>query len=209
MNSAAWRVCFAIAGLTIAAGGFTHPRGASMADMLADPNWVMSHVLQLAGYTALTVGVLLARRSLDLPTAVSKALLFAAVASALQAIEMAFHTASVVDLQHLVHGESTPVLTTHLALSMVFYPIFGAAMVYLITRGARSRSFGHWSTAWLGIIGAAAHGAAPPLVVGLEQGWARILFPMVILFALWLVLTAAFQRSATTREHVVVPTAYR
>ena len=42
--------------------------------------------------------------------------------------------------------------------------------------------------AWLGIVGALAHGASAPLAVGLEIPGARILFPFLILFALWCLL---------------------
>ena len=52
--------------------------------------------------------------------------------------------------------------------------------------------------AWLGILGAAAHGAAPPLVVLLEVEWATFLFRLLLLFALWLVLAALWPLRVTT-----------
>lgn len=206
-SEALWRVCFVAAGLLIASGGFTHPRGATMHLMLVDPNWVLSHVLQFVGYGALAAGLVAVRRSGHLGVRSTAAVGLAVIGTVLQISEMAFHTASVIDADALAAGDSTPVLTTHLVLSVIVYPLFAASIIYFIVAGARDRSFGSRATAWLGVVGAAAHGAAPPLVLVLELQWARVLFPCVIFFALWLLITASIPRRIPTHRIESSPSA--
>lgn len=182
-----WRPCFILSALLIMIGGPMHPRG-TMADMLGHHNWVPSHLLQLAGFIALLAGLILYGRAFVLPDRTRKWLRLAAVGTALQAVEMAFHTAAAVDHANLVAGSSTPVLTAHLWLSVVFYPLFGATIIGLILAAARDRAMGSPWISWLGILGALAHGAAAPLVIVFEVPYARLLFPCVLLLALWLLL---------------------
>jgi len=56
----------------------------------------------------------------------------------------------------------------------------------------RERVVGSWWIAWLGIAGIAAYSAAPPLVVALHVPGAGVLFPLFMLFALWLILAAVW-----------------
>jgi hypothetical protein len=58
------------------------------------------------------------------------------------------------------------------------------------------RTLGSPWIAWLGILGAAAHGLSAPLVVGLRINQAGILFPMLMLLAIWLALAAVWPRRA-------------
>jgi hypothetical protein len=44
--------------------------------------------------------------------------------------------------------------------------------------------------AWIGILGALAEGLAAPAVLLTEIPWAPILFPLFLLFAIWLILAA-------------------
>lgn len=184
-----WRPFFMLAALLILAGGPQHPRG-TMAEMLAHPKWVPSHALMLAGFVALLIGLVLYQRGAALPERTRWWTRLAVVATAFQVVEMVFHTIASVDHAHLVAGEATPILTTHLWLSVVLYPLFGLALAGLIVMGARERALGSLWTAWLGILGALAHGAAAPLVIVLQIQWARILFPCLMFFALWLVVAA-------------------
>ena len=193
MAFAAWRPLFLLAGALIIAGGPMHP-GGTMAEMLADPSWVPCHTLVLAGFLALLVGLALYPRAV-LPDRTRRWLRWATVGTALQTLEMAVHTAAVVDHANLVAGRATPVLTTHLVLAVICYPIFGITMAGLIVAGARDRVLASRWVAWLGVAGALAHGAAPPVVLGTGSEWARILFPCVMLLALWLVLAAVWPRS--------------
>lgn len=186
-----WRPVFLAAGVLVVVGGAQHPRGA-LVDMLGDPAWVASHALMLAGFAALLLGLLLYLRE-DRPHGWARRWTrIAALATALQATEGALHTAAAVDRTNLVAGDPTPVLSAHLGLSVVIYPLFGLAMIGLIWAGARQRELGSPWIAWLGILGAAAHGLSAPLVVGLGLGRFRILFPGLLLLGAWLVLAAVW-----------------
>ncbi|HST58701.1 MAG TPA: hypothetical protein VLK84_08440 [Longimicrobium sp.] len=191
-----WRAPVLLGGVLIFLGGPRHPRG-TMAEMLAHPDWVLAHTLVLGGFVALLAGLVLLRRGAAQPTRTAWWLRFAIAATTLQALEMVLHTAAVVDGAHLVAGHATPVLSTHLALSVVVYPLFGAGMIGLILAGARERSVGSAWIAWLGLIGATAHGLAAPLVVLSGDVRFAILFPGIVLLALWLVLAALWPARAS------------
>lgn len=195
LRSRLWRLFFILSALFLVAGGPRHP-GGTMAEMLAHPDWVPSHALMLAGFVSLLVGLILYQRSVVLPDRTRMWARYAVLGTALQVVEMAFHTAASIDQLNLVAGRATPVLTTHLWLSVVLYPIFGLTLVGLIVAGARDRVLGSVWIAWLGILGALAHASAPPLVVlfGVER--ARILFPLLVLFALWTLLVGLWPTRA-------------
>ena len=172
-----------------------------MAEMLANPSWTMSHVLLTAGFAALLAGLWVFRRAATVRDGMRRATTIALAGTALQLLEMILHTASVVDHGHLVAGEPTPVLSTHLAMAIALYPVFAVTAILFIVAGMRQRAVGSPWIAWLGIIGATAHGLSAPLVVGLgiEAG---ILFPMLMLFALWLMLAAVWPVRAAAPERV-------
>jgi hypothetical protein len=192
-----WRPFFLLGGILIILGGPRHPDG-TMAEMLADPDWVPSHALMFAGFAALLVGLFFYRRSASFPDRTRRWVRWALFGTALQALEMAIHTAASVDLANLVAGRPTPVLTTHLALSVVAYPVFGLTSIGLIIAGARDRALGSLWIAWIGVVGALAWGLSAPLVILTDVGWAGILFPGIAVFALWLVLAAAWPLRART-----------
>ncbi|MEN3333531.1 MAG: hypothetical protein V7641_2896 [Blastocatellia bacterium] len=187
LGSSLWRLCFILAALFLLTGGPQHP-GGTMAEMLGNPKWVPAHSLLLAGFVTLLAGLLLYQRTTSLPARTQRWLRFAVIGTALQAVEMALHTAAVVDHDHLTAGSGTPVLTTHLWLAVVFYPIFALTFIGFIIAGMRDQVLGSPWIAWLGIIGLLAHGAAAPLVVLLKVAGASILFPFLLCFALWLIL---------------------
>src|SRR5687768_14789100 len=148
-----WRVLFVIAALFLLAGGPQHP-GGSMAEMLAHPMWVPAHALVTAGFAAMLIALVLFGRSKALPERSSRWLRLALVGTSLQVLEMIFHTAASIDHGNLVAGRSTPILTTHLFLAVICYPIFGATLVGFIVAAAHDRMLGsHWIS-WLGILGA-------------------------------------------------------
>jgi hypothetical protein len=185
-----WRVLFALAGILIVVGGPMHPAG-SMEQMLADPKWVPAHSLLLAGFVAF-LGALITVYRMGLPQSVRRWTAFAIAATALQAIEMALHTAAVVDHEHLVTHHATPVLSTHLAMSLVVYPLFAIAVVGFLWTAAKARLVGSPWIAWIGALGALGHGAAAPLFVGLDLPWARSLFATLILLAFWAIAAAVW-----------------
>ena len=124
----------------------------------------------------------------------------AIVGTALQTVEMTVHTAAMVDAGHLAAGHATPVLTTHMAMSMVFYPLFAVATAGFFIKGMRERAIGSPWIVWIGVIGTAGNGAAP-ILVGLF-GWmeARILFAFMIGIAIWLLLAAVWPASSFGRR---------
>ena len=193
-----WRAAFLLAGALILTGGPRHPSG-TMAEMLGDPNWVPCHALVLAGFVALLGGLVLLRRGGTLPAHTAWWARVATWATVGQTVEMVLHTAAAVDHAHLVAGEPTPVLSTHLALATVAYPAFGAAVAGLVVAGARDRTLGSTWIAWLGVLGAAAHGVAPPLLALGIGGPVRRLFWGLAVLALWLALAALWPRGARRR----------
>lgn len=205
-GSGAWRLAFVAAGALILAGGPQHPRDATMAEMLANPTWVRSHLLVLGGFIALTGGLALYARTAAVPARTRPWLRWAVIGTALQTVEMAFHTAAIVDHGHLVAGQPTPVLTTHLVLSVVLYPVFGATMIAFIVAAARDGLLGAWWIGWLGVLGAAAHGLSAPLVLLVQLPGARILFPMVMLVALWMVLAGVWPARAAASARASLAT---
>lgn len=136
-----WRVCFLLAGGAILAGGPLHPDG-TMVDMLADPNWLPSHALMTLGFVLMWAGLVLWGRTPSNAPRVRAWLRPAVVATALQAIDMALHTAAMVDHDRLVAGLATPVLTTHLWMTAVIYPVFGATVIALLIAAGRDRVLG-------------------------------------------------------------------
>lgn len=186
LGSGLWRLFFIVSALFLMAGGPQHP-GGTMAEMLADRKWIPAHSLMLAGFVVLLAGLLVYQRN-ALPERTRRWLRFAIIGTLLQAVEMAFHTAAVVDHDHLVAGSGTPVLTTHLWLAVFFYPIFGVLFSGFIIAGMRDHVLGSRWIGWLGILGLLANGAAPVLVVLLKIEGARILFPFALFIALWLIL---------------------
>src|SRR6188508_2281002 len=119
----AWRLLFAAAAVLMLAGGPRHP-GGSMLEMLEHHDWFMAHALVTLGYGAMVAGLVVFSRTDANTPALRRWTRLAIVATALQTVEMVVHTAAMVDAPHLAAGHSTPVLTTHLAMSMLFYPLF-------------------------------------------------------------------------------------
>ena len=194
-----WRVLFAVAGAMMVAGGPRHPLG-SMLEMLMHHDWFMAHALVTLGYGAMVAGLVAFSSTAANTPALRSWTRFAIVATALQTLELAVHTVAMVDAGNLAAGHATPVLTTHLAMSMVFYPLFGVASAAFFIKAMRERAIGSPWFVWIGVIGTLANGIAP-ILVGLF-GWmeARILFTFMIGIALWLLLAAvwpAYARRAT------------
>ena len=187
-----WRGAFVLAGVLMLIGGPLHPQG-EMVEMLVHSNWILSHTLLTFGFAALVLGVMLSARALTWTERAGKWRRAALIGAILQTIEMVAHTVSYVDGPNLAGGASTPVLSTHLAMSVAFYPVFAATWIGFIIATQRDRVIGSPWITWLGVIGALGHGLSAPLVVGLGVEQARILFPLLMLFALWLILGAVWR----------------
>ena len=66
MRIGVWRILFAVAGVAIIALGSRHP-GGTMAEMLAHPDWIPSHVGMLVAFVSLLAGLLVYGRAIALP----------------------------------------------------------------------------------------------------------------------------------------------
>lgn len=201
-----WRLFLLLGAFGILAGGPRHP-GGSMAEMLAHPDWVLSHVLVLCGYISLLVALILFRRAGGLPTGTAKWARLAVIGTALMATEAVFHTFAYLDHANLMAGRTTPILTIHLALAVVLYPVFSITIIGFMLAGARERVIGSRWITWLGIAGAAMHGLSTPLVVGLGDERFRFLFPGVVLFALWELIASLLPARATVGAAAPAPLA--
>ncbi len=201
-----WRVFLLLGAVGILAGGPRHP-GGSMAEMLAHPDWVLSHVLVLAGYVSLLVALILFRRAGGLPTRTARWARLAVIGTALMVTEAVFHTFAYLDHASLMAGRTTPILTIHLALAVALYPVFSVTMIGFMLAGARERVIGSRWITWLGILGAAMHGMAPPLVVGLGLTHFTFLFPGVVLFALWELIATFLPARGVARAPAAAPLA--
>src|SRR5258708_5705471 len=115
-----------------------HP-GGTRGGMLADPKWVPGRSLRPARIAGVLVGVIVLSCQATLSARTRWWVRLAIFGTVLQTIEMALHTAAVVDHAHLVAGQPTPILTTHLTAAVAFYPIFGATVIGMIVAGARNR----------------------------------------------------------------------
>jgi hypothetical protein len=203
-SSLRWRVPLLLAGVLILAGP-QHPRGSTMLEMLGHADWLASHVLLTASLILFGVGMVLLRSGGPQPERTAWWLRFAIIATALQTVEAVVHTAAMVDHGNLAAGRATPVLTTHLAMAVVLYPLFGAAAVGLIVAAARERVLGSWWIAWIGIIGATAHGLAAPLRILTGYAPFSILFAGIVVFALWMALAGLWPLRAVAPARRAAP----
>jgi hypothetical protein len=187
------RSWFVVAALLIVVGSAMHP-GGSMEEMLADPKWIPGHLLAFVGFVAMTFGLRAFRQ--QAPGALHGTLRLAVIGTALQAVEMFVHTMAYVDAEALQAGLRTPVLSTHLFMTAVVYPLFAATTIAFIVQGARHHVVGSWWIAPLGILGVAAHGVAGLLVAGFDVLWARALFPGIAAAGIWLLLAGLWPSKA-------------
>lgn len=199
-----WRAFFIIGGIFLFIGGPQHP-GGTMLEMLNDPAWIPAHTWVFFGLLAWTIGLWQFRRSSPASPTLDRWLTFAFVMTLAQTAEMGLHTMAYVDKDALALGESTPVLTTHMWLTAVVYPIFAVSMIGLIWTGQRERLLGSPWIGWIGMIGAVGHGLAGLFVAGFDMAWARPLFPLLVALALWFVLAGFWSiRKTGSPENVDV-----
>lgn len=203
-SSAPWRTALALAGITMTLGGPRHPNPhldlsfeESTALMLADARWVPAHAMILVSYVLLFAGLLLWRRWADLPVGVERWARVTLVVLPFAMLEMAFHTASVVDLARLRAGEPTPILSAHLWLALIVNPVLTVAVAGLALGAGRLRRLGSSWTGWVAI-GGVLYGVASVYVILTHDQRASPLFAIGALFlALWSVLVAVWPARRT------------
>ena len=178
------RPLIVLGALASAVGGNLHPEapeGLSFRDnlvaMMDDPAWVPGHAIATIGLALLTAGLVIAKRRGAWPS-VSGLLPFAAISAGAYALEMAVHTASVVDKDQLAGGGIGAVAGVHLALAVLTSPFFGAATVLLAVRLFRTWAVPLRPFAALGVIGGVATALAAPLTVGFQDPEFAALFPI-------------------------------
>lgn len=199
-NRVAWRVLMIAGALLVGAGGIQHPRGHNMAEMLVDPGWFQSHATATVGYVLLTFGMLLFRRTTGPASRTRWWAGVAAVMLSFEAVEMGVHTMAYVDAPAAAiamqsptgEGPATPVLSTHLIMATIIYPITGIVLIGLMVAGMKERTIGSRWISPVGFIGAATHAAVMPLVYIAHVGAAAILFPMILFLVLWFCLAAGW-----------------
>ncbi len=173
-----------------------------MAEMMADPAWVPGHTTVFVGLLVLTLSLVLFRRTARASASMDRWLLLAIGATALEAVEMGVHTVAYMDMDALILGHSTPVLTAHLWLATLIYPLFAVSLIGLIGFGQREGSLGSPWIAWIGMLGAAAHGIVMWLVYIFEIGWAPVLFPLgAISLSLWFMLAGVWPSRMPDKPH--------
>lgn len=205
MRVQAWRVAFLLSGLAMFAGGPQHPSPdlrlsfqESTAVMLANPAWVPAHLGLLVSYAFLLMAVW--RWGRDTPPARSTRAWqrVTLIAIALAIVEMVFHTASVIDVERLRAGVTTPILTTHLVLAALVNPLLGVAVGGLAVAAARNHVLGSLWIAWMAVLGGAMYGGASLYVVLTEDQRVSPFFAIgSSLMALWFLLVAFWPVRAT------------
>ncbi|MFL5539439.1 MAG: hypothetical protein ACJ8J0_10630 [Longimicrobiaceae bacterium] len=212
-KTALWRAAFFLSGAAMMAGGPRHPSPhldlpfrESMAMMLENPEWVPSHLFILLSFVLLAAGLALWRRDAG-PAARGHAWSRLALAAAgLAVVEMALHSAAVLDAAHLRAGQATPILTTHLVLTAVVNPLLGLALGGLALQGARAGRIGSRWIAWMAVLGGAAYGVAGTCVVLTHDQRVSPLFAVgSSLLAFWLLLAAVWPLRAPASARAGVP----
>jgi hypothetical protein len=181
----------------MAVGGSLHPHDAkeSLTDtllgLLSSPAWGVSHVLIITGVVLVVLGLAGARRERLFPDQVRLWLTLAIVCWAISVVELVPHLLAGSEHHALEAGESTPMLTTHLTLSVVTGPLLGLSVAALAVAVARAaRTVPAWLLAVVGVLGGLVFGAAAPVVAVTQNPALTALFSADALVSVWLVGTA-------------------
>ena len=187
-------VLFGVGGLVMAVGGSLHPHDAketltdTLVGLLSSPAWGTSHVLIIALVVAGLAG---ARRERLFPDAVRGWLTVTTVCWAISVVELVPHLLAGSEHHALEAGESTPMLTTHLTLSVVTGPLLGLSTAALaVAVAVAARTVPAWLLAVVGAVGGVVFGAASPAVAITQNPALTTLFSADALVSVWLVGTA-------------------
>lgn len=187
-----WPWALTAGGVLFLIGGPLHPgtdtslpEAQATAESIGAATWIPSHALILAGATGYLIGLFgLARSPMPLPTAARRAAWVAAIGGVLLAIESVVHLGAFLDEDAALAGDATPVLSTHMALSLVVYPVFTFAVAALAVLSRNALT--HPVVGIIGAIGAIAFGVAPALVGLADIEALAVLFPIgAAVLALW------------------------
>jgi len=188
-----WPWALIASAVAFTTGGLLHPgqdpslpARAALAAWIGDPLWVPSHALILAGAMLLVPGLLgLRHRHPDLPDGAHRAARAATLGALLWTVESVPHLGAATESAAAADGRATPILFTHMVLSLVAYPLVGLSVAALaVLAGGR---LAHPGFAVLAVPGGLAWSLAPWLVGPLRLESFAVLFPLGILMALWFV----------------------
>jgi len=204
----AWRLAFVASGVAMVAGGRMHPDADAkeslrqeLATMASDDSWVLAHSLIVLSTVLLAAGLWLADRSRNWPASTHRALRLAAIAVSIYVVETVFHLASKVDTASLRDGDVAPVAFSHIALSIVLYPLSGAAIAYLAAKILLSTPSARWIVAVPGVAGGVLHALSVPLVLMFPDTELTAAFAgAAILIAVWSIGTGLIGVRETVRQ---------
>ncbi len=204
----AWRLAFVASGVAMVAEGRMHPDADAkeslrqeLATMASDDSWVLAHSLIVLSTVLVAAGLWLADRSRSWPASTHRALRLAAIAVSIYVVETVFHLASKVDTASLGDGDVAPVAFTHIALSIVLYPLSGAAIAYLAAKILLSTPSVRWIVAVPGVAGGVLHARSVPLVLLFPDTELTAAFAgAAILIALWSIGTGLVGLRETVRQ---------
>lgn len=194
------RLWLAAAAVLLLTGGPMHPDpdtsldfDTSTAHMLRDSGWIPAHALLLASFVCLTVGLVSLTRQPEITGRLRRLATVAAGGAALAVVELTFHLLAFTEADALAAGRSAPIVSTHLALAVVAYPVAGLSLAALAWYGGRARVLTHPIAGAVGVLGGLLHALAAPIVVLSRDQNLSFLFMGAVLLVPWL-LAAALRR---------------
>lgn len=210
LPSRTWRLPFVAAGLAITIGGRFHPESDAelplreeLATMTSGDTWVLSHTLIALGTALLALGLWTAHWNRSWPKSTHRALRVGAIAMSLYLVETFVHLGAAVDTDALANGDFAPIAFTHVALSVLLYPVTGLVLVWLSCRQFGAVDLPRKVVAVVGVLAGALHAASVPLSLALPDTELSPVFAgagvLTSLWALGVGLTG-MPRPATSRR---------
>lgn len=166
----------ALGGLLFTVGGSLHPEATGttvtehLVEMYANPLWVPSHVLALAGVLAVAISLaVLARTGAPIPASdrLRPFAIIAALGAIIATVEFIPHLASNSEAEALHEGHAAPLTDLHGWLGIVSTPALGLSVALLavmvaVTR-TRLRALA-WVLAVIAVVGGVSYAIAGPLI---------------------------------------------
>jgi hypothetical protein len=218
----AWRIAFVASGMAMLIGAPRHPESDAhdslrheLATMTSHDDWWFAHSFVVASTVLLAAGLWFAYRFRSWPATLRRTLLITAMTVSAYVVETVFHLMSAVDSEELHHGDAAPVAFTHVGLSVVLYPLTGAAIAFLSARIFATVRLRRKPFALLGVAAGVLHALSVPLtLVFPETEFTPVFAGSAMLMAFWALgtglvglgrVSAPLTPGATKNEQLVVP----